>query len=202
MSRRVRIPRLFHEFFGEEASLADLLITCFAVIGVAIVIVLRPAARPVATAWWEIALVSLVGADLAGGAVAGFTTGTDAYYAARPKLRLAFPALHVLHPAILFFVIGGPPEVWIVIPAFAIVSAYVVNALARELQPVAAAALTTAGVVICFSWFVVAPPALWFGPLFLVKLVLGFAVRRSLPATTSDGSDSAAPKPRLHKSVD
>ncbi|HKJ85015.1 MAG TPA: hypothetical protein VKA06_03010 [Spirochaetia bacterium] len=185
MSRSVRVPRFLHELHGDQTTRFDLVLTYLVAIGTAFLIVLRPGTRPVATLWWEIAIVAIIGGDLAGGAVANFTTGTDRYYSARPKLRLVFLALHVLHPLILYFIIGGPPEVWIAIPLFALVSAFVVNGLPRELQPTVAAVLTVAGIMICFSWFVIAPPALWFGPLFLVKLVLGFSVRRAIPETGS-----------------
>ncbi len=185
MTRIVRVPRFLHELHGEQTTLFDLVLTYLVAIGTAIVIVLRPSTRPVATLWWEIALVALIGGDLAGGAVANFTIGTDRYYSARPKLRLVFLALHVIHPAILYLIIGGPPEVWIAIPVFTLLSAFAVNRLPRERQPTVAAVLTVAGIMICFSWFVIAPPALWFGPLFLVKLVLGFSVRRTIPETGS-----------------
>ena len=179
MTRPIRVPRFLQELHGKETTRFDLVLTYLVAIGTVIVIVLRPGARPVATLWWEIAIVAIIGGDLAGGAVANFTPGTDRYYAGRPRLRLLFLALHVIHPAILSFIIGGPPEVWIAIPAFTLVSAFVVNSLPRERQPTVAAVLTVAGIMICFSWFVIAPPALWFGPLFLVKLVLGFSVRRT-----------------------
>lgn len=175
--KTVKIPRLLHELHGEESTVLELLLTYTVVIVVMGIVLLRPAARPTAVAWWEVLIVTLIAGDLAGGVVAGFTTGTDSYYASRPRLRIAFFLLHVVQPAILYFVIGGPPEVWIVIPAYAIVSGLVVNALPRRVQPVVAAGLVTVGIVVCFSWFVIAPPALWFGPVFLVKLVLAFAVR-------------------------
>lgn len=185
MTRSIRVPRFLRELHGEKASVFDLALTYLAAIGTAIVIVVRPGARPVASLWWEIALVAVIGADLAGGAVANFTVGTDRYYAARPKLRLVFLMLHVVHPTILYLIIGGPPEVWIAIPAFTLASALVVNSLPRARQATVAAVLSSAGIMICFSWFVIAPPALWFGPLFLVKLVLGFSVRRTTPETES-----------------
>lgn len=179
MNRVVRVPRLLHVLHGEETTLGDLVVTWVVALGTALVIVLRPGTRPVATRWWEIAIVAAIGADIAAGVVATFTAGTDRFYAARPRLRIVFLLLHVIQPTLLFFIIGGPVEVWAVVPAFAIVSALVVNALPGRHQATLAAALTVAGVMICFGWFVVAPPALWFGPLFTVKLVLGFAVRRS-----------------------
>lgn len=179
MNRTVRVPRLLHVLHGEETTLGNLLFTWGVALATAVVVVLRAGTRPVATAWWEIAIVAAIGADIAGGVVASFTAGTERYYASRPRLRVVFLLLHVIQPTLLYFIIGGPPEVWAVVPGFAIVSALVVNALPGEHQQTLAAVLTVAGIMICFGWFVVAPPALWFGPLFTVKLVLGFAVRRS-----------------------
>lgn len=179
MNRTIRIPRLLHELHGEEARLADVLVTWTVALAAAAIIVARAAARPAAVAWWEIAIVALVGADLAGGVVANFTASTDRYYASRPRLRIGFLALHVVHPVVLFFVIGGPVEVWAAIPAYTLAAAFAVNAIRGPAQAPVAAAFVVVGVLITFSWFVIAPPALWFAPLFLVKLVLGFAVRRT-----------------------
>ena len=179
MNRTVRIPRVLHELHGEAAPLSNVLLTWAVALAVAAIIVVRAAARPAAVAWWEIAIVAMVGADLAGGVVANFTPSTDRYYAERPRLRIGFLALHVIHPVVLYFVIGGPIEVWVAIPAYTLAAAFLVNAIRGPAQQPVAAALVVIGVIITFSWFVIAPPALWFAPLFLVKLVLGFAVRRT-----------------------
>lgn len=189
MNRRIRIPWLLRALHGEESTPAELFMTYAAALITAAIIVTRAAARPAAVTWWEITIVALLGADIAAGAVATFTPGTDRFYSARPRLRIVFILLHALHPLVLFFIIGGPVEVWAAIPGYAIVSALVVNVLTPRLQQMVAPALVALGIVICFSWLVIAPPALWFGPLFLVKLVLGFAVRRSeLTAVPETGS--------------
>jgi hypothetical protein len=177
--RTLRIPRLFHEFHGEEARLIDVVFTWAAALIAVGIVVLRPSTRPVATTWWQIAIVALIAGDLVGGVVANFSEGTDRYYAARPRLRVGFLLLHVVQPTVLYFIIGGPVEVWASIPAYAIVAALVVNALPDDRQMPVATLLTAIGIMICFGWYVIAPPALWFGPIFLVKLVLGFAVRRT-----------------------
>jgi hypothetical protein len=185
METTVRVPRVLRFLHGDESTRVDLLLTWVAAIATAIVVVLRPGARPAATAWWEIAIVAVIAADFAGGAVANFTAGTDRYYADRPRLRLVFIALHAVPPVVLAFIIGGPTELWVAIPAVALVGAFVVNGLPVAVQPTVAAFVTAGGVIVCFSWFVIAPPALWFGPLMLVKLVLAFAVRRTAPKSGS-----------------
>ncbi len=175
----IRIPKVLREVHGEEAPLFDVVFSWVAAIVAAAIVVVRPAARPSTIAWWEVALVAVIAADLAGGVVANFTSGTDRYYAARPRLRIGFLLLHVVQPTLMYLAIGGPIEVWAAIPAYTIIAALVVNALPDGKQIAVAGFLTVLGIFVCFAWFVIAPPALWFGPVFLVKLVLGFAVRRT-----------------------
>ena len=177
--RTIRIPGFLHEIHGEEAPLFDVVAAWATALIAAGIVLLRPATRPAAIAWWEIAIATIIAADLAGGVVANFSPGTDRYYAARPRLRIVFLLLHVIQPTLMYFVVGGPPETWIVIPAYTIVAALIVNALPDDRQIAVAGFFTALGIFVCFAWFVIAPPALWFGPIFLIKLVLGFAVRRT-----------------------
>lgn len=163
---------------GEEPKLLNVVLTYATAAFAAIVVILRPSARPSLFLWWETALAALVAADLAGGVVANFTASTNEFYKSRPKLRLIFLAGHIVYPLIFLVIMNAPPETWIAIPAFTIVAAFIVNGVPERHQPATAAALFAVGIMIAFTWHVITPPLVWFAPLFLTKLVLAFAVRR------------------------
>jgi hypothetical protein len=163
---------------GERPKPFEVAITYAVAVFAAVVVVLEPGARPSLFQWWETAIAAVIAADLAGGVVANFTGSTNDFYKARPKLRIVFLLSHLIHPAVLYLIMNGPIEIWAAIPAFTVAAALVVNALPERVQPSIAAALFAVGVMIAFTWHVITPPLVWFTPLFLAKLVLGFAVRR------------------------
>jgi hypothetical protein len=163
---------------GEEPSRVGLLCTYGAALFAAAVVVVRPDARPSLFLWWEVAIAALIAADLSGGVVANFTRSTSKFYRERGRTRVTYLILHLLYPVVLYIVMNGPVEIWAVIPLYTVAGALLVNALPERVQPPVAALLVSAGLIITFSWNVITPPLVWFGPLFLVKLVLGFSVRR------------------------
>jgi hypothetical protein len=176
MNRLIAIPPILRPLHGEQASIRDLVLTYLAAAFAAVIVVLEPGARPGVIEWWAIAVVALVAADFAGGLVATHSSGTSAYYAARPRLRTVAILVHVVQPTVLFFVVGGPVEVWAVVPAFTILAALLVGSVPAAARRTLAAALVAAGIIIAFAWPVITPPEVWFAPIFLVKLVHGLAV--------------------------
>jgi hypothetical protein len=177
---------------GERPSAGGLILTYTVAIFAALVVVVRPAARPSLFLWWEIAIAALVAADLAGGVVANFTESTNHFYARKKRLRVIYLLLHLLYPLVLFFVMNGPVEIWAAIPLFTVAGALLVTALPPPVQPPVAAAVVAVGLMVAFSWHVITPPLVWFAPLFLVKLVLGFSVQRPAAPVEPEVNQPAA----------
>jgi hypothetical protein len=132
---------------------------------------------------WRSAVAGIVLFDIAGGAVANMTEETSAHYSGRPRERAVFRSLHVLQPGVMAFVL---PAVWV---GFLGVAVYTVAASwALEFVDGADVQRTLAGVclVIGLAVLLALYPRLetasllliGFSALFMVKLLLGFSVRR------------------------
>jgi hypothetical protein len=185
----ITIPRFLHELHGERTTRAALVSTYTAVLAGVLVVLFVPAAGPGSTTWWRVALTALLAADLFGGVVSNFTPATDHYYGVRPRLRLIFLAAHVIHPALLYLAVDGDWLPWVIVGGYTVASAFAVNAVRRRaVQEPLAAALVALGILLVTAVPSVRPALAWFTPVFLVKLVLGFAVRRPEEAPERSGS--------------
>jgi hypothetical protein len=129
---------------------------------------------------WKALLAGLLLADIGGGAVANFTESTNRYYEDRGSLRIPFISIHLLHFLVLSFIFQDQWLLFGVSATLVVGGGLCVNALrSGESQMTLAALICTMGMLTIF----VLPPA---GPihvripcvLMLVKIVLGFAVRR------------------------
>lgn len=178
----IPIPRFLHEVLGEAQSPGELAAILGAGVGLPVLVA---AAFPELTAGlpgWRSALAYLLIADIGAGCVANFTQGTSNYYAARPRERLIFIAVHV-HPLILAGLLGtgfgGAFLAW----AYTTLGALGVNALhGRRRQPFAAGALLTAGVVVITMGAGLPTPLLAVALLFMIKVLVAFAVDHYRPA--------------------
>ena len=173
----IDIPAALRELHGTRAPRATLLLTYLAALlcgGLTAWQLLRPELP-----WWKAALAGLVFMDIGGGVVANFSASTRRYYREHDKLRLPFLAAHVLHPLALaaLFPTGLPYFLFAML--FTLASALAVNALRdAELQRTLAALLVVAGSVLSFAFPQSLPVLYLFAPLFLTKLVLGFATAK------------------------
>lgn len=134
------------------------------------------AAGAAAWATWDVtgsALLAVIAADLGGGVVALVTPSTARWYAARGRAtHVAFVGLHVLH-VVVAATVGGASPVWAV-AVFAYAAAAVV--LVRLTPSATALPVACALVVVGAVVHPVLPGLTAFLPLFLLKLVVGFAV--------------------------
>lgn len=139
------------------------------------VLQLLPAGFPT----WKYVVVGILYLDIASGAVANLSTSTNQYYRGKTRLRIGFLLLHSLHPALFITVL---PEAWpyyLFAGTFTLVSALVVNALGdAEFQQNLAALLVVTGIVVSLTFHLPQVVLFSFAPLFMIKLVLGFAVQR------------------------
>jgi hypothetical protein len=179
LTRRVAVPRVLRELHGEAPRVVDLLaVYLAALIGAASVLLLGALADPSA-ALWRRALVALVALDVVGGAVATFTTSTASYYSGRPGLRRVFIGLHVLHPGVLAALYPASAALIALTGLYTVAAAFAVDALpGAEDRRLAAAVLVAVGVTLFSVMGVPSPLLSWFAPVFLVKLVGGFAAAR------------------------
>jgi hypothetical protein len=178
--REIRIPRVLQILHGEKASPFDLVLTYSVGAAFGILALIFAWSRVDSLPWWKSLLLFLVAADVSGGVVANFTPGTDRYYAARPGLRWVFIFGHVIEPGILFLLFGGRPAYWGFLFVFTAAAATLVNIITgRTRQEVTAAALLVVGTVIALPIGLATPFLAWFGPVYMLKLILAFAVRRT-----------------------
>jgi hypothetical protein len=169
--------RLIH---GRNASAFDVTVVYGAGVVAAVLVLVFASSRVPGLTWWKAVLLFLVAFDVAAGAVAIFTPGTGRFYAARPALRWAVIVLHVIQPGILFLLFDGRLAYWCFLCGFTIAAASLVNIMKdRQRQQAAAAALVAIGIVVLLPIGLSTPFLAWFGPVYMVKLILGFAVRRT-----------------------
>ncbi|MBA4384363.1 MAG: hypothetical protein C0410_06480 [Anaerolinea sp.] len=177
LNGEIIIPKALHELHGEKASLTSLVLvylTALVVGGITLWQII-PLGLPV----WKVILTAVLFLDIGGGAAANHTSSTNQYYQKKVSLRPIFLAMHVVHPLLLMLVF--PYSVWFLlfVMAYTLGSAFGVNLIKdRELQQTTAAALVGMGVCSALLFPLSFPFLYVLAPLFMVKLILGFAVRR------------------------
>jgi hypothetical protein len=176
-SKEVDIPKALQELHGERARVSTLLLTYLSGLIVAAVVVfgLLHADLPL----WKVALAGLIFLDIGGGVVANFSASTQRYYQERPKLRMPFIALHVFHPAVLALLF--PEFLWyfVITGLFTLAATFTVNAMKdSELQQNLSVLFFVFGIALSFFFTPHLRALSLFAPLFMVKLIMGFAVRR------------------------
>jgi hypothetical protein len=179
----VRIPGLLRPIHGENASLVDILLVYGVGIVFGVLALIFALTRVESFPLWKAVILFVLAADVSGGATAGFTTGTQLYYADRPGLLWGFIFIHFIEPALLFILFDGRLAYWIFLYVFTTASASLVNIIpGRARQESTAAALVVIGIVILLPIGLSTPFLAWFGPVYMLKLILGFGVHRSAGA--------------------
>jgi hypothetical protein len=180
LTKEIDIPKSLHELHGERTRVSTLLIVYLTALTAAAVsawLLLR-AGTPV----WRTALAALIFMDVGGGVTANLSASTNRYYQDHPKLRLPFIAMHVFHPAVLAALFPAALPYFAYAALFTLGGTFAVNAVRDgELQQNLAALLVAVSCVFSFAFAVPVPVLYAFVPLFTVKLILGFAVRRQFP---------------------
>jgi hypothetical protein len=179
LQRSVRLPRPLHALFGEAPRNYELLAVCASgLAAAAIVLLLGGIAAPEVRLWRRI-LVAIIALDVAAGAVACTVPSGAAYYATFPWRRRVFIAVHAAYPAVLAALFPDSAVFLALVGAYTLAAAYAVDALgSSEAARVASTALVAAGAVFFCVIGSPGPLLVWFAPLYLLKLVAGFAARR------------------------
>ena len=179
---RVRIHRHLQDVLGEEQSLPELV--AIILFGMAAPIVLTAASFDLVSSvpLWRSVLALLLVLDIAAGSVANFTRGTSDFYAARPRHRWGFIAIHV-HVVAVAVLLGVDIVPSIIVWGYTIAGAVIVNLLVgRPSQTFVGGFLLAIGLAGIGLW----PGTSSFMPavcvLFMLKVLFSFAVDHYRPA--------------------
>lgn len=172
----MRVPSALHDVLGESPTGLELVAVLLFGVGVAGWIMTGLHAATAGLPWWRLVLAGLLVTDVAAGCVANFTRSTNDFYAARPRNRWVFIAVHG-HVLAVAWALGAALPVAAAVWAYTVLAAAVVNALAgRPGQIFVAGVLLAAGLVWIPQQRELAPPLVVVYCLFLVKVVYAFAV--------------------------
>jgi hypothetical protein len=175
----VRIPGPLRLVHGETATLFDVLLVYTTAIAFGLLTIVFAFTRVEALHPWKAVLLFLLAADVSGGATAVFTEGTDAYYCVRPRLRWGFIFIHFFQPLLMLLLFDGKVAHWVFLYVFTVASASLVNSVpGRTHQQGVAVALFIIGIAILLPIALSSPLLAWFGPVYMLKLILGFSVHR------------------------
>lgn len=172
----ITIPEPLHDVFGERQSKLELGLILFLGASVsAAVIALSPSVGPELPVWRK-ALAWVIFADVVAGAFANFSRGTSAYYAARPRNRWIFIAIHV-HLLAIAWLLQAPMLPALGCWAYTMVAASITNLLIGHAhQKFVGAALMGIGLLGLVMMPVASPFMVAASLLFLVKVAFSFAV--------------------------
>lgn len=127
---------------------------------------------------WKVGLFMLMAFDIIAGAIGNFTKSSQLWYANKPKKRVIFYFEHLIHISLLVLAIG---HAWycFALLAYTIAAGLFVNYTdTLKQQEIHAASAIMVGIGL-FSVLFPAPQVLvWLPPILLIKLIMGFSVRR------------------------
>lgn len=174
----VEVPKFLQELHGEKTTIGKILlvylsggiVAAFSLIGL-----VHQGIAP-----WRVILCGILFMDISGGVVANLSSSTNQYYQKNMRLRIGFLLVHCIHPGL--FIVMFPLQY----PYFLFCYLYTMIACLAlfkvkdaDLQQNMAALFVAVGISASLVFFPSPIKALaLFGPLFMIKLVLGFSVRR------------------------
>lgn len=176
MENSIQVPKMLHEIHGEASNLRDITIThLIAIASTIMVLILGGQGLPVL----QQVLLGILTYDLVGGGVANFSYSTSVYYAAQPKKRIGFNALHLLQPTLLSLVFQDDLLIIISLSAYILFSSIVVNAIkSANKQVMAGAFFSILGIMLLqLPMFMGTPILKFLLVIFLLKLPSAWAVR-------------------------
>lgn len=174
--KKVAIPAYLYELHGKQASIYDLLINYLtAVIATIIVLYL---AWDSSLATYKMVILGILGLDLAGGVVSNFTEGTNTYYIEKPRMRYVFIAFHVVQPLVLIWLFPANLVGIAVISSYTLIAMTIINSIKEHLkQRVYGASLMVIGLALSFLVGEMYPVVHLMLILFVIKLIIAFAIR-------------------------
>jgi hypothetical protein len=173
--KTIIVNRHLHEIFGERPTVFEIFTTL--AFGLAVPIVLLVGyGLPQPVAIWRSGLAFVLVFDIGAGCIANLTQSTNAFYATRPARRWWMIAIH-LHLPVLALLVGVAFWSSVVVWAYTIAGAIVVNLLNRTaVQTFIAGLLVAAAVIWVPLWSGLPAPLMTVGLLSVLKLVFSFSV--------------------------
>ncbi|MEM9834183.1 MAG: hypothetical protein AAF944_26355 [Bacteroidota bacterium] len=176
LSRKITIPNYLHEIHGKQALLVELLITY--VTGIIATIVTLYLAWDSSLSVYQFVLLGILALDLAAGVVANLTPGAKAYYSESARRRYLFIAFHVLQPVLLMWIFPAQALSIGWVAGYTLLAMTFVNSLQEpSAQRVYAFFLLVVGILLLFLLGISAAVVQLMLILFVIKLVVAFAVR-------------------------
>ncbi len=176
LNREIEIPGFLHEFHGRKARVSSVLAVYLSGIMAAGIFI---AGLLPHLGTWRLVAVSLIMFDICGGVAANLSTSTNRYYQERPRRRVPFLIIHVLHISLLAFVFPQHGLYFGFVGGYTITMSLLVNAVdGVELQQNLAAGLVIAGLLVSVLFRLDYSVLYCIAPMFMLKLILGFSVRR------------------------
>jgi hypothetical protein len=168
--------RHLHDVFGLQQTLPELAATVAFGIALPVALATRFPDLLTSVPSWRSALALILVLDIAAGCVANFTRSTNDFYAARPRNRWIFIAIHI-HAIIVALLLSTDFAASLPVWSYTIAGAVVVNVLkSNPLQTFAGGFLLAAGL----SWLALSPGLSPFMSivfaLFMLKVLFSFAV--------------------------
>ena len=178
LAKRIDIPKFLHEIHGESAPLYNLLSVYCSGISVALLFSIKLYTLNVSL--WNILVSAFVWFDIGGGVVANLSSPTNRFFVDKAKSRILFLAIHIIQPGVIALLF---PKDWVFfsfVYFFTILSCITIALMkSNERQQVFAGLLVALGITLAIVLFRLSIPALMlFAPLFMIKLILGFSVKR------------------------
>ena len=127
---------------------------------------------------WKTVLFMIITADIIAGAIGNFTKSSQKWYKNKPKKRVRFYFEHFIHIGLLVLAVG---HAWYCfgLLAFTIVAGLFVNYTdTLKQQEINAASVSLIGLVVFYVVFPAPQILVWLPSIFLLKLIMGFSVRR------------------------
>lgn len=174
---RLRIPAFLHDVFGETQSRGEIaLVLGFGALGTLALVVLDPWAFGDIPLWRAV-VAALLAFDICAGAVANLTRGTSDHYAAKPRARWVFIAVH-LHLLAIAWLFGEGMFEAVAVWLYTVAAASAVNLLhGRQIQRAAGGALFGLGALAVLLLGPAMLPALQaLAVIFMFKVIYAFAV--------------------------
>ncbi|KKB77330.1 hypothetical protein VW29_18380 [Devosia limi DSM 17137] len=175
----IPIPHFLHDVFGTSQTPFQLAAIIAFGLAVPVALALQAPDLLASLPPWRLVLAGLIIADIAAGCVANLTRSTNDFYAVRPRNRWVFIAIHG-HIVATALLLGADLMASIAIWAFTIAGAVIVNLLKRQQDQVFVAGLLLAiGLTGIALWPGMTQPMICIGALFMLKVLVHFAVDHS-----------------------
>ncbi len=179
LTKELKIPKYLWELHGEKARLSTVVMVYVVGLAASMLFLMNLLTEVKDLTLWKVIILWLLYFDIAGGVVANLSSSTNSYYRDKKGLRIIFLVVHVIHPLLFSLIFPDMYPYFSFMFLYTIAVAFLVNSLKDiELQQNIASSLVVIGIVISMFFKHNLVVLYSVAPLFMLKLGLGFAVRR------------------------